>query len=1089
MLQRLQLLTLLALTLFTTNSFAQEQAQKPEKEGQPKQTLPASKEKKTKPKAEEAKLTPTPQVGRPQYDEKLFGGMRWRNVGPFRGGRVLAVTGVTGEPNVYYFGAVAGGVWKSTNGGRMWKPVFDQQGTSSIGSIAVADSDHNVIYVGTGEACIRGNISYGDGVYKSLDGGQHWQNLGLKDTRHIGAVIIHPKNPDIAFVAALGHAYAPNTERGIFRTRDGGKSWEKVLYVDDKSGGIDVVFDPKNPNVLFASTWQVVRTPYSLNSGGPGSGIYKSIDGGTTWKRLEGHGLPSGMWGRSGVTVSGGDSSRVYALIEAKEGGIYRSEDAGDTWTRVNEDERYRQRAWYFSHIFADPKSQDTVYVLNTGLFRSRDGGKTFDLLPAPHGDHHGFWIDPADTDRLINGNDGGATISVDGGKSWTSQDNQPTAQFYHVSADTHFPYRLYGAQQDNSTVAILNRTDDGYIGREHWYAVGGGESAYIQPDPRDPNIVYAGAEDGSVMRFDKRTEQQQDVAVWPVDVSGHGAGELKYRFQWTFPLLLSPHDPNTLYAAAQMIFKSNDEGKTWIPISPDLTRNEKSKQLPSGGPITLDITSVEYYDTVFTLAESPVRKDLLWAGTDDGLIHVTQDGGKNWSNVTSKSWPEWSMISIIEASQFDPNTAYVAIDDHRLDDFRPYIYKTTDLGKSWTRISDGIPDGAFVHAVRQDPKAKNILYAGTELGVYVSFNEGAHWQPLQLNLPRTPVTDLVVKENDLAVSTNGRSFWVLDDLSPLRELKPEITNADFILYQPAPVHRLYFPQDVDKRRPVGENPPNGAIISYYLKAEPKNEITLEISDQQGKLVRKYSSKEKKNKNEQPPEWPDLEKPPELLPTAAGMNRFPWNLRYDTPLELPGAFYAGNGPEGPIVLPGIYQLKLTVNGKSSVSQLEVQQDPRIKASMEDLRKQYELSSKVSQRIAELHAAVMQIRDARLQMERIGKRLEGDGKNQAVISAIQETEKNMAGIEQEMVQVKMKSSEGNLRYPNMLNESFDTFSHSIENDAAPTAAMLGVFEQLNSQLDAQLAAWKQVVTNDLHSLNAKIQGTDVSSIQVIQPAAE
>jgi len=1089
MLQRLRLLVVLILTLFTTNVLAQEQAPQAEKEGPPKQTLPASKHKQAKPKPEQAKLTPTPQVGQPQYDEKLFGGMRWRNVGPFRGGRVLAVTGVPGEPNVYYFGAVAGGVWKSTNGGRMWKPIFDQQGTSSIGSIAVADSDHNVIYVGTGEACIRGNISYGDGVYKSLDGGQHWQHLGLKDTRHIGAVIVHPKNPDIAFVAALGHAYAPNTERGIFRTRDGGKSWEKVLYVDDKSGGIDVVFDPTNPNTLFASTWQVVRTPYSLNSGGPGSGIFKSIDGGTTWKRLEGHGLPSGIWGRSGVTVSGGDSSRVYALIEAKEGGIYRSEDAGDTWTRVNDDERYRQRAWYFSHIFADPKSPDTVYVLNTGAFRSRDGGKTFDLLPAPHGDHHGFWIDPTDTDRLINGNDGGATISVDGGKTWTSQDNQPTAQFYHVSADNHFPYRLYGAQQDNSTVAILNRTDDGYIGREHWYAVGGGESAYIQPDPRDPNIVYAGAEDGSVMRFDKRTEQQQDVAVWPVDVSGHGAGELKYRFQWTFPLLLSLHDPNTLYAAAQMIFKSNDEGKTWTPISADLTRNEKSKQLPSGGAITLDITSVEYYDTVFALAESPLRKDLLWAGSDDGLIHVTQDGGKNWNNVTSKAWPEWSLISIIEPSQFDANTAYVAIDDHRLDDFRPYIYKTTDLGKSWTRISDGIPEGAFVHAVRQDPQAKNILYAGTELGVYVSFNEGAHWQPLQLNLPRTPVTDLVVKDDDLAVSTNGRSFWVLDDLSPLRQLKPELASADFVLYQPAPIHRLYFPEDVDKRRPVGENPPNGAIVSYYLKSEPKGEITLEIKDGDGKLVREYSSKEKKNKNEQPPEWPDLEKPPELLPTAAGMNRFPWNLRYDNPLELPGAFYAGNGPEGPIVLPGKYQLKLTVDGKSSVSQLEVKPDPRIKASIVELRKQFELSSKVSHRIAELHAAVMQIRDVRLQMEHVAKRLQGNPKNQAVLASIQNDEKKLAAIEQELVQVKMKSSEGNLRYPNMLNEAFDSFSHVIENDAAPTPAMLGVFEQLNSQLDTQLAAWKQLVATDLSALNGQIQGSDVSSIQVIQPAAE
>jgi photosystem II stability/assembly factor-like uncharacterized protein len=1079
-------LAILIFFSFQPSAFAQEQGGKPQKESQPKQQLPAKKPKK---KAEEVKVTPTPSVGQPQYDQKLFGAMRWRNVGPFRGGRVLAVTGVPGEPNVYYFGGVAGGVWKSTNGGRMWTPLFDQQGTSSIGSIAVSDSDHNVIYVGTGEACIRGNISYGDGVYKSLDGGQHWQHVGLNDSRHIGAVIINPKNPDIAFVAALGHAYAPNAERGIFRTRDGGKNWEKVLYVDDKSGGIDVVFDPKNPNTLFASIWQVVRTPYSLDSGGPGSGIYKSIDGGTTWKRLEGHGLPSGIWGRSGVSVSGGDSNRVYALIEAKEGGIFRSDDGGDTWSRINDDERYRQRAWYFTHIFADPKSPDTVYVLNTGLFRSRDGGKTFDLLPAPHGDHHGFWIDPTDTDRLINGNDGGTTISVDGGKTWTQQDNQPTAQFYHVAADNHFPYRLYGAQQDNSTVAILNRTDDGYIGRQHWYDVGGGESAYIAPDPRDSNISYAGAEDGSITRYDKRTEAGQNVAVWPVDVTGHGAVDLKYRFQWTFPLMLSPHDPNTIYAGAQMVFKSTDEGKHWTAISPDLTRNDKSKQQPSGGPITLDITSVEYYDTVFTLAESPVQKDLIWAGSDDGLIHVTEDGGKNWKNVTSKAWPEWSLISLIEASPTDANTAYAAIDDHRLDDLHPYIYKTTDLGKTWNRITDGIPEGAFVHAVRQDPVAKNVLYAGTELGVYVSFNDGAHWQPLQLNLPRTPVTDLVVKENDLAVSTNGRAFWVLDDLSPLRELRPELANSDVILYQPSPIHRLNFPEDVDKRRPVGENPPNGAIISYYLKAEPKDEVTLEITDSEGKLVRKYSSKERKNKNEQPPEWPDLEKPPELLPTSAGMNRFPWNLRYETPLELPGAFYEGNGPEGAIAMPGTYNLKLTAGGRSETTKLEVKADPRVKASMEDLRKQFDLSTKVSQRIAELHAAVIEIRDARLQMDRIAKRMESNAKDHPVVASIQDTEKKMGDVEKELVQVQMKSSEGNLRYPNMLNEAFDTFSHNIENDAAPTPAMLAVFDDLNGQLDKQLAAWKQIVSTDLPAVNAKIQGTDVSSIEIINPEAQ
>src|SRR5438874_2424797 len=698
------------------------------------------------------------------YDQKLFGGMHWRNIGPFRGGRALAVTGIPGEPNTYYFGAVAGGVWKSADGGVNWKPLFEHESTSSIGAIAVADSDHNVIYAGTGEACIRGNMSYGDGVFKSLDGGQSWKNIGLRDTQHIGAVIVDPRDSNTVFVAALGHAYGPNSERGVFRTRDGGKTWERVLYKDDHTGAIDVVFDPNNSNILYASLWQVMRTPYSLDSGGPGSGLYKSSDGGTTWKRLEGNGLPEGIMGRIGVSVSGGDSNRIYALIEAKKGGLYRSDDGGERWILVNDDGRFRQRAWYFTHMFADPKSPDTIYILNTGLFRSTDGGKTFSLLPAPHGDHHGFWIDPTDPQRLFNGNDGGVTISVDGGRTWTQQNNQPTAQFYHVIADNRFPYYLYGAQQDNTTVAIASRdTDEWVISDKDWYDVGGGESGYIAPDPRDANIVYATGDAAfDVTRFDKRTEQVKEISPWALDTSGQGAESQEHRFQWTEPILVSKYDSNVLYTAADVVFKSTDRGNSWTAISRDLSRNEKNKQKPSGGPITLDITSVEYYDTVFTVAESPIEKNVLWAGTDDGLIHVTQDGGKNWANVTpsNKLLPEWSLISLIEASPYDAGTAYAAVERHKSDDLRPYIYRTSDYGKTWTKITAGIPDGAYVHAVRQDPKNKNVLYAGTELGVYVSFDDGAHWQSLQLDLPMTPVTDLTVKDDDLAVSTNGRSFW-----------------------------------------------------------------------------------------------------------------------------------------------------------------------------------------------------------------------------------------------------------------------------------------------------------------------------------------
>ncbi len=554
--------------------------------------------------------------------------------------------------------------------------------------IAVADADHNILYVGSGEACLRGNISYGDGVYKSTDGGQTWKNIGLKDSRHIGALIIDPRNPDIVLVAALGHAWGPNQERGVFRTADGGKTWQKVLYKDENTGAIDVVFDPKNSSIVYAAMYQVRRQPWTFTSGGPGSGLYKSTDGGLTWKHLEGHGLPEGELGRIGVSVSGANSNRVYALIEAKKGGLYRSDDAGNTWTLVNDDERYRQRAWYFTHVFADPQQQDTVYVLNTGAFRSNDGGKTFDLLPAPHGDHHGLWIDPTNPQRIMNSNDGGVTISIDGGKTWTQQNNQPTAQFYHVVADNHWPYRVYGAQQDNSTVAIASRGEDGVIARQDWYEVGGGESGYISPDPKNPDIVYAGSDAAIITRYDHATERLTDVSPYPLDTSGNGANDLKYRFQWTEPVMVSQYDSNVIYTASQYVMKSGDQGRSWNPISPDLTRNDKSKQIPSGGDITLDITSVEYYDTVFALTESPLKQGMLWAGTDDGLIHLTRDDGKTWENVTPKDMPAWSMVSIIDAGRFDPGTAYAAIDRHKLDDFNPLIYKTHDYGKTWTRIN-----------------------------------------------------------------------------------------------------------------------------------------------------------------------------------------------------------------------------------------------------------------------------------------------------------------------------------------------------------------------------------------------------------------
>jgi photosystem II stability/assembly factor-like uncharacterized protein len=1034
-----------------------------------------------KPTKPAAQPTPAPSPAAGQVDEKLYGAMRWRQVGPFRGGRVLAVTGVPGEPTVFYFGAASGGVWKSTDTGVNWQPIFDKEPIASIGAIAVANSDHNVIYVGSGEACIRGNLTYGNGVYKTVDGGKTWKNVGLKDSRHIGALIIDPKNPNIVFVAALGHAYGPNEERGIFRTTDGGATWQKVLYKDNKSGAIDVVFDPNNSNTLFASLWEVYRTPWSLNSGGPGSGLYKSTDGGTTWTHLEGHGLPSGIMGRIGVSISGADSNKVYALIESKEGGLYRSDDGGENWIRMNEDGRLRQRAWYFSHIFADPKSADTVYVLNTGMFRSTDGGRTFNLLPAPHGDHHGLWIDPDYPERLINGNDGGATISIDGGRTWSTQYNQPTAQFYHVITDNRWPYYIYGAQQDNSTIAIKSYDDDGVIGRQDWYAVGGGESGYIAPYPPDPNIVFANGE-AFMSRFDKRTEQVVDISVVPIDYSGYGAEALPHRYNWTSPLFISPHDPNTMYTAYDTVYKSTNQGQSWTAISGDLTRNDKSKQKPSGGPITLDITSVEYYDTIFAIAESPLQKGMLWAGTDDGLVHLTTDDGAHWSTVTPKDLPEWSMISIIEPSHHDANTAYIAVDRHKLDDFRPYIYRTRDAGKNWILTANGIPEGSYVRSVREDPKRKGLLFAGTETGVYFSLDDGGHWQPLKLNLPTVPIHDLEIHGDDLVAATHGRAFWVLDDITPLRQMETIPANAEMYLYKPQTALRLHLPTDIDRRGPVGDNPPPGAIFNYYFKTAPKDEVKLEIIDSSGKVVRSLSSKEKKGE-EQPPEWPDQVREVTTIPVSAGMNRYAWNLRWEPPVKIPGAFYSGIGPQGPLAQPGQYTVKLTAGGQSQTQPLEIVLDPRVKnVRPQDLQKQFELAMQVNDANNDLHRAVNQVRTMRGELKSLEQRFEDDPRMKPLIERAAALDKKMAPVEEKLIQVNMKGSEANLAFPNMLNEQFDTFSALVQvGDSAPTQQQYEAFKNLRGQLDQQLTAWKQIMSTDVPAFNDFMTGINIPAL--------
>ena len=1017
-----------------------------------------------------------------QYDAELLKGMKYRLIGPYRGGRALTAVGVPTQPDVYYFGAVSGGVWKTVNAGITWEPIFDDQPVSSIGSIAVAESDPNVIYVGTGEACIRGNISYGDGIYKSLDAGKTWQHIGLRDTRHIGRVLVHPRNPDLVYVAALGHAFGPNPERGVFRTTDGGKTWEKVLYKDEKTGAIDIAFDPSNPNIIFATLWEAGRTPWSLTSGGPGSGLYKSADGGTTWKQLTGNGLPGGIWGKVGVSVAGGDSSRVYAIIEAEEeaGGVYRSDDGGKTWKQMSSDHRLRHRPWYYTHIVADPQDPDTLYVLCVSLYKSVDGGRSWEPQRHLHGDHHGLWIDPTNSRRMINANDGGASITVDAGLTWSRQDNQPTAQFYHVSTDTSFPYRVYGAQQDNSSVSISSRGDDGNIGREDWEPVGGGEAGYVVAHPTNPDIVYAGEYWGILTRFDRRTKQAHNIMVWPDDVDGYEAAAVKYRFQWTSPILVSQHDPNILYHAANILFRSTDEGMSWTPASPDLTRNDKSKQQFSGGPITGENISIEYYDTIFSLAESPLQKDLLWVGTDDGLVHLTRDAGKTWTNVTPKEMPEWSVVSIIDASPHNPGTAYIAVDRHKNDDFRPYIYKTADFGKSWALIANGIPEGAYVHAVREDPKRKGLLYAGTETGIYVSFDDGAHWQSLKLNMPTAPIHDLVIKDDDLAVATHGRSFWILDDLSPLRQLNDQVAKADVHLFTPRLTHRLRGGGRGGQF--TGANPPNGAILYYFLKTEQKDELTLEILDGKGNVVRKFSSREEKVEGRPLPERPGRDDDADRLPAKAGMHRVVWDLRYELPELVPNAIYDMGRPAGPLAVPGSYQVKLTVAGKSYTAPLEVKLDPRVSTAQADLQKQFDLSLQVRNLLGEAHGSVLEIRNLREQLNALRKRLAGHSGSPAILTAAEAIDKKMSAVEAELIEVKARSSQDMCNYPTKLNSKIAWLSDVVDSaDRLPTRQAYEYTEEMRTRVSAQVGIWREILARDVAALNNRIRQENIPAV--------
>jgi len=1023
----------------------------------------------------------------PRYDPKLYQAMQWRLIGPFRGGRVTAVAGVPSQPMTFYMGATGGGVWKTEDGGLTWRNISDGYfKTGSIGAIAVAESDPNVIYVGTGEACPRGNVSHGDGVYKSTDGGKTWVNVGLRDTRHIARIRIHPQNPDLVYVAALGHVFGPNEERGVFRSRDGGKTWEKILYVDEKTGAIDLAMDPTNPRILYAAFWQVLRQPWALISGGPGSGLYKTTDGGNTWTKLT-NGLPQGILGRIGVAVSPARPDRVWAIVEAEEGGVFRSDDGGRSWRLVNRERKLRQRAWYYSHIYADPKDPDTVYVLNVQFFKSIDGGRTFDItIRAPHGDHHDLWINPNHPQIMINGNDGGANVTFNGGQTWSPQSNQPTAQFYRVAVDNRFPYYVYGAQQDNTTVAIASRTTGMGIDRPDWYPVGGGESGYVIPHPQDPNIVYAGSYGGLITRYDHRTRQARNITAWPQTAVGEAAKNLKYRFQWNAPILLSPHDPKILYHAAQVLLRSTDEGQTWQEISPDLTRNDKSKQDYSGGPITRDNTGVEVYGTIFALAESPRQAGLIWAGTDDGLVWVTRNGGKNWENVTPREMPEWGTVNTIEASPHDPATAYIAVHRYRLDDYRPYIFKTNDYGKTWKKITRGLPETDFVRVVREDPVRRGLLYAGTETGVYVSFDDGETWQSLQLNLPVVPIHDLVVKDTDLVAATHGRSFWILDDLTPLRELTDAVAQADMHLFTPRPTYRMEGRSaDIPG---LGKNPPNGVIVHYFFKQKPEDEVKLEFLDARGRVIRTFSSRARPA--EAPPdpmaEFFGLAPIQERVPAEAGMNRFVWDLRYPDPPRVPGIPTWGSA-RGPKVVPGTYQVRLTVGGKTLARSFEVRKDPRVEATPEDLQEQFDLLLQIRDAITDVHEAANRIRDVKRQVEELIRRLSDHPQGRALADSARAFRERLTRLEEELIQTRNEAPQDPLNFPPKLNNQLITLYGVVAStDARPTAAARARWEELKAQVARHLGDLQQVWERDLANLNRQMRDLGISPIFVAAP---
>lgn len=1002
------------------------------------------------------------------YDESLYGALEYRQLGPFRGGRSAAVTGVPNKPNLFYFGATGGGIWKTEDGGRHWKNISDGYFGGSIGAIAVAKDDPNVIYVGGGEQTVRGNVSSGLGAYKSVDAGKTWEEIGLKNSRHIPRIAVDPRNHEIVYAAVLGDIYKPSQERGVYKSTDGGTNWERILFANENAGAVDFTLDPNNPRIMYASTWNVRRTPYSLSSGGEGSALWKSTDNGKTWKEIsKNKGFPSDTLGIIGVTVSPINSERVWAIVENKEkGGVYRSDDGGDSWTLINSERKLRQRAWYYTRIYADTKEINTLYVLNVRYHKSTDGGKTFKASNAPHGDHHDLWIAPEDPNRMIMGDDGGAQVTYDGGETWSTYHNQPTAQFYRVSTDNDFPYRIYAAQQDNSTVRIPHRTEGWSIDEDDWESTAGGESAHIAVDPENSDIVYGGSYDGFLTRVNHDKGTVRSISVWPDNPMGHGAEDMKYRFQWNFPIFFSPHDPNKLYTASNHLHLTTNEGESWEVISPDLTRNDPDKLGPSGGPITKDNTSVEYYCTIFAAAESPVKEGVLWTGSDDGLIHVSQDGGKNWENVTPKGMPEWMMINSMEPSHFDAGTCYIAGTKYKTGDYNPYLYKTTDYGKTWKKITNGIPNEHFTRVLREDPLKKGLLYAGTEWGMYVSFNDGTNWQKFQLNLPIVSITDLALKENNLIVATQGRSLWILDDLSLLHQLA-SVEGKKNYLFKPKDSYRMGGASRKGSLT-TGTNHPSGVMVYFNVDDIEEKEVKLSFLKMNNDTIKTFSSKGKKDK----------------LEVKKGNNLFVWNSRGDGAEELDGMILWWATLRGPQAVPGTYKVVLEAGDEVLSQNFNILPDKNAETDIKGMQRQYDFITDVNETIDRAHKSIKKIRNINKQLEAFQKQYKDNEQTKDLVEKAKTLSEELGEIEKALYQTKNRSRQDPLNFPIKLTNKLGHLNSLVGmDDFPPTQQDVLVKNELTQEINTELAKFDQLLSDEVKGFNSQFNAMNLNYLFV------